>query len=74
MKVRKITYSRGRTINLENFESLRFDMGAEAELDDGESFDVAYQALKSTIDAAVRAEAKRVRAHLEAQAAARGAP
>lgn len=56
-----ITYARGVTLNIGDFESVRMDLSASAELDDGESFEDAYAALKEKIDATLRQETARVR-------------
>lgn len=60
MKVRRVTYHRGVTVNLGDFEFLRVDLEAEAELDDDESFDAAYRSLREKIKSSINAEVRRV--------------
>jgi hypothetical protein len=61
MRVKQLSYTRGATINIGDFESVRVDVSATADLDDGEVFDTAYAQLKETVDDAVREEVRRVR-------------
>lgn len=56
MRPTKVTYSRGLTLNVGNFESVRIDISVEAEVEPGETFQGAYQAAKKAVDAAVREE------------------
>ena len=51
----KVTYSKGRTVNLGNFESLRVDIGIELECQDGEE-DETFKRLKAWIDAKLAKE------------------
>lgn len=60
-KVTKISYRRGITLNVGDFESVRVDIEAEAEVEDGESFDDAFTILKEQVDESVRTEARSVR-------------
>ena len=62
MKITRITYHRGITLNVGDFESVRVDIEASADADDGESFDECYASLKEQVDDAVREEARAVRA------------
>jgi len=62
MKITKVTYHRGITLNVGDFESVRVDIEATAEVEDGESFDDCYNSLKDQVDDAVREEARTVRA------------
>lgn len=61
MKFKTITYRRGVTLNIGDFESVRVDVEATVELD-GEDFEEAYSAVKEEVDGAVRAEARAIRA------------
>ena len=60
-KITTVSYRRGVTLNVGDFESVRVDIEAEAELEDDESFDEAFLVLKEHVDEAVRAEARAVR-------------
>lgn len=62
MRVTKITYRRGLTLNIGEFESVRVDVEATAEVDDEETFADAYAALKDSVDGEVREEARAIRA------------
>lgn len=62
MKITKVTYHRGITLNVGDFESVRVDIEATAEAGDGESFEDCYASLKDQVDDAVREEARAVRA------------
>jgi len=42
---RRITYKIGRTINLENFNSLRIDVEIAADVADNQNFEMAKEAL-----------------------------
>jgi hypothetical protein len=61
MRVTKITYRRGITLNVGDFESVRVDIEATADADKGESFEECYSSLKELVDDAVREEARAVR-------------
>ena len=54
MKVKKATINMGRTVNLGNFESARFDLSIEAEVDAKEDLsgleDAVAESLSSMID------------------------
>ena len=52
----KITYTKGRTINLGNFESLRVDIGIELDCEDGEQ-DATLSRLKGWVESKLKAEA-----------------
>lgn len=60
-KITRISYRRGVTLNVGDFESVRVDIEGEAELDSTESFDEAFSSLKRQVDDAVRTEARAVR-------------
>ena len=60
MKVKKVRYSRGVTLNIGDFENVRIEMDAEADLDD-ETFVDGYRSLKKQVDDALRAEVEAVR-------------
>lgn len=53
LKVTKIKAALGVTINLGDYQSARFDVGAEAE-DDGTGFDQLKTLLKQRLDALVK--------------------
>ncbi len=75
MKLKTITYRRGVTLNIGDFESVRVEVGADADvevrvdLDDSEEgnagFERAYAALKATVDEAVGREVTGVRKLME---------
>ena len=50
-----VTYSKGRTINKGNFESLRVDIGITLDGNEGEQ-DAIYDKLKSWIETRLRKE------------------
>lgn len=60
-KVTSITYRRGITLNVGDFESVRIDIEATGEVESGEDFQTAYETVKDQVDEAVRAEARIVR-------------
>lgn len=62
MKITRITYHRGITLNVGDFESVRVDIEATAEAEEGDSFEDVYGSLKEQVDDAVREEARAVRA------------
>lgn len=49
----KVSYSKGRTINTGNYESLRIDVSAEMEADD---FETAYNEARSFVDTKLNEE------------------
>lgn len=67
MKVTKVTYIRGMTINLGDYESLRIDIGAEADVDVDEDFEEARGSLKKMVDSALRTEVRVVRDRLNSR-------
>lgn len=60
-KVTSVTYRRGITLNVGDFESVRVDIEATGEVESGEDFQKAYETVKDQVDEAVRAEARIVR-------------
>ena len=67
MKVTKIFYKRGATLNVGEYESVKIEIAAEAELDDGESMAEAVEALRQQVSEELRAEALVVRARTKAR-------
>ena len=65
MKTTSISYSRGRTLNLGDFESIRIDMGAEAYLDEGETLQEGMETLRLQVNKMVLEEVKVIRKRLE---------
>lgn len=66
MKVNKVRYSRGVTLNIGDFENVRVEIEADADLDD-ESFIDGYRSLKKQVDDALRAEVEAVRSKTAAR-------
>ena len=56
-----VSYARGVTLNIGDFESVRIDLKAECVLAEDESFEDGYAFVKEAVDDAVRAEARGVR-------------
>jgi hypothetical protein len=56
MQIRKVSYARGITLNIGNFESVRVDIQAEGEVSSGETFDQAFASLKEEVDEALNDE------------------
>jgi hypothetical protein len=54
MKVRDITVTRSRTLNLGNFESARLEFTATADLEDGETFEEAMALLDKKVRITMR--------------------
>ena len=50
MNITKISYSKGMTLNMGNYESARFDYGLEAVLVVGEDVVIATAAIKNKVD------------------------
>ena len=71
MTPKSIRYSRGTTVNLGDFESVRIDMSADADLDDGETLEAGMKDLKDQVDELVRAEVRHVRAQIAKRQAKR---
>jgi hypothetical protein len=65
MKITKLTYRRGVTINTGDFESVRIDAGMDADLEEGEDPVVCYQELKKLVRAQMRPEVEKIRQQLE---------
>lgn len=59
MQITSITYNRGATINTGNFNSVRVDISATAEVPEGEAPDDAMERLKDFVEDKVRAEVGR---------------
>jgi hypothetical protein len=62
MKVKTVSFSRGATLNVGDFESVKVEVGAEAELEDGESAVQAFDKLRRFVNEQVHQEVVAVRA------------
>ena len=54
----KITYSKGRTVNLGNFESQRVDIGIEIDCEEGKE-DRTFDILKTWVEGRLKQETTR---------------
>lgn len=61
MKVTKVFYKRGATLNVGDYESVKIEVAAEAELEKDESMAEAFEALRQQVSEELRAEALVVR-------------
>jgi hypothetical protein len=64
MKVRNISVTRSRTINLGNFESSRLEFTATADLEDGETFEDAMALLDKKVRLTMRDRVRAIEAKL----------
>jgi hypothetical protein len=69
MKVTKVFYKRGVTLNVGDYESVKIELAAEAELEDTESMADVVEALRQQVSEEVRAEAVVVRSRANARKA-----
>lgn len=60
MKITKVAYSRGMTVNVGNFENVRVDISMEADIGNSASYEDALQDLKSIVDDKVRREVRAI--------------
>ncbi len=67
MKVTKVFYKRGATLNVGDYESVKIEVAAEAELDVGESLEEAVESLRQQVSEELRAEASVIRARTKAR-------
>ncbi len=65
MKITKVTYSRGMSVNVGNFENVRIDISMEAEIGNSPSYNDALQDLKGIVDDKVRQEVRAIRNRAE---------
>lgn len=49
MKILKIVVSKGRTVNLGNYESARVDITMEAEIEDHDNYTVCFNSLSEMV-------------------------
>ncbi len=56
MKVKSVTYRRAVTLNMGDYESVRLELGAEAELDEGETLESVHKVLKAKVKEALMKE------------------
>lgn len=58
MNIKKITYSAGATVNTGNFNSIRFDWSAEAELQVGDDPEESANKLRDWVQEKIETEIK----------------
>ena len=58
MKITQITYARGATINLGNFNSGRFDLSVTIAIQDGEDADEKFVAARDWVAKRIQADVK----------------
>ncbi len=63
MKIRKISITFGRTINLGNFESARIDIHMEADREEGDDIEDAYSDLRAEVEDRLAAEVDAITPH-----------
>ena len=61
MKIRRLSFTRGATVNLGNFNSAKFEASAEVELGDEDKLDDVFQRMRDWVTAKVAAEVKAAR-------------
>lgn len=54
--LRKLSFSRGATVNLGNFNNVRFEVSAEIELQEGDEENAAFQRLRDWVTQKIKAE------------------
>jgi hypothetical protein len=54
----EVSVTLGFTMNLGNFESIRFDYGLKAHVRDGETYDEAFDRISQTVEARLLARIK----------------
>ena len=64
MRIKKITYSRGMTVNVGDFESVRVDIAAEADIGDS-PYAEALAELRGLVDADIRSEVRAIRRRVD---------
>ena len=57
MKITTITVTRGATINVGNYNNVRFEVSATATVDDGEEAETVYARLRDSVTSKVQVEA-----------------
>lgn len=50
MKIRKVRVDKGHTINMGDFNSVKFNFGAEAELDEGDNLKQSKAKIEAIVD------------------------
>ena len=50
MKIRKVSVNKGHTINMGDFNSVKFNFGAEAELDEGDNLKQSKAKIEAIVD------------------------
>ena len=73
MKVKSVSFKRGATLNVGDFESVKVEVGADAELDPGESAAEATASLIRFVNAQVYQEVVVIRARANRRARRHGA-
>ena len=61
MKITKISYKRSATLNVGDFESVRIEVGAEADVGNAEDFEDAMDELRDVVGKELADEARDVR-------------
>jgi len=61
MKIKQIEYSLSKAIQIQNFEPVRFFVGATAEVQEGEDIEKSYEQLKKIVHEQIKQDYERVR-------------
>lgn len=67
MKVTKVSYRRGATLNVGNYESVKIEISADAELEEGDTPQSVLEALRREVTEEIRNEALVVRQRAKAR-------
>lgn len=61
MKIKEISFSRGASLNMGNYNSAKVDVWAKVEVEEGEDPEAAYAALREWIHRKTREEAAAIK-------------
>lgn len=67
MKVTKVSYRRGATLNVGEYESVKIEISADAELEEGDTPQSVLEALRQSVTEEIRSEALVVRQRAKAR-------